>query len=83
MTNRLEQAGVTESDEISWQMMKSSDFQNTKCAHGGPDDTPIFSIRIPPISPAYVDPAVRTVPGDMEFTRLVVSYPFTSPELSS
>lgn len=83
MTNRLEQAGVTESGEISWQMMKSSDFQNTKCAHGGPDDTPIFSIRIPQINPAYVDPAVNTLTGDMEFTRLVVPYPFTGPGLSS
>lgn len=80
---RLEQAGFPESDEISWEMMKSSDFQNTKCAHGGPDDTPIFSIRIPRISPASVNPDVRIVNGEMEFTRSVVPYLFTGPGLSS
>ena len=69
---RLKQAEMIECDAIAWEMMKSSDFQNTKCAHGGPDDTPIFSIQIPKISPAYVNPVLRIRNGQMEFMRLVV-----------
>lgn len=74
---RLKQAEMIESDVIAWEMMKSGGFQNTKCAHGGPDDTPVFSIQIPRISPAYVNPLMRIRNGQMEFMRLVVWYPFT------
>lgn len=73
--DRLRQAGITEYDDIAWEMMKSSDFQNTKCAHGGPDDIPIFSIRIPKVDPAYINPVVRIRDGHMDFSRRVVSYP--------
>lgn len=81
--HRLEQADITKYDELAWEMMKSGDFQNTKCAHGGPDDTPIFSIRIPEINPEYVNPVLRIRNGQMEFTRLEVPYPFTRLGLSS
>lgn len=74
---RLAQTDISDREDIAWGMMKSSDFQNTKCAHGGPDDTPLFSIRIPQINPGYVNQDVRIRNGDMEFTRLVVPYPFT------
>lgn len=74
---RLAQTDIGDREEMAWGMMKSSEFQNTKCAHGGPDDTPLFSIRIPQINPGYVNPDVRIQNGDMEFTRLVVLYPFT------
>lgn len=74
---RLEQAdrhtslGV-EPEAASWQMMKSKDFQNTKCEHGSPDDSPIFSVPIPKVNPHYVDHSVAIENGEMRFSRLVV-----------
>lgn len=82
---RLEHADMTttERHEIAWEMMKSGHFQNTKCAHGGPDDTPIFSIRIPQINQGNVNDVRGVQNGHMEFTRFVVPYPFTYSGLSN
>jgi hypothetical protein len=76
---RLEHADRTEKlnvtpEEVAWEMMKSRDFQNTKCEHGGPDDTPVFSVPVPRISPAYTNTAVGLENGEMQFTRLVLLY---------
>ena len=76
MKRRLEKADMsaTERHEIAWEMMKSGDFQNTKCAHGGPDDTPIFSIRLPQINTGNINDIHGIKDGHMEFTRLAVPY---------
>lgn len=76
---RLEQAHREEelnisSEEVAWEMMKSRDFQNTKCEHGGPDDTPVFSVPVPGISLSYTNTAAGLENGEMQFTRLVVAY---------
>lgn len=56
-------------EELAWEMMKSKDFQNTKCEHGGPDDTPIFSVPIPKLNPSYVNHNVAIENGEMRFSR--------------
>ena len=71
---RLEQAHKNNSlgaspEELAWEMMKSKDFQNTKCEHGGPDDTPIFSVPIPKVNANYVDHGVAIENGEMRFSR--------------
>ena len=58
-------------EDLAWEMMKSKDFQNTKCEHGGPDDTPVFSVPIPKLNSAYVDHDVGIDNGEMRFSRLV------------
>ena len=80
---RLEQADLAEKfnislDEVAWEMMKSRDFQNSKCEHGGPDDTPIFSVPVPRISLAYTNTAVGLENGEMQFSRLVLISTSTS-----
>ncbi|KAL8708980.1 MAG: hypothetical protein Q9220_006188 [cf. Caloplaca sp. 1 TL-2023] len=59
----------TSPEEIAWEMMKSRDFQNTKCEHGGLDDSPVFSVPIPKLGPAYVNRNVGIEYGEMKFTR--------------
>lgn len=76
MTRRLEEAHRSTELEIplgaaAWEMMKSQDFQNTKCEHGGLDDTPIFSVPIPNVDPQYIDENVGIGSGEMKFTRSV------------
>ncbi|KAL8824180.1 MAG: hypothetical protein Q9170_008232, partial [Blastenia crenularia] len=56
-------------EQIAWEMMKSRDFQNTKCEHGGPDDTPIFSVPITKLDPAYANLTVGIQFGEMRFAR--------------
>ncbi|KAL8653396.1 MAG: hypothetical protein Q9210_002114 [Variospora velana] len=51
-------------DEIAWEMMKSRDFQNTKCEHGGPDDAPILSIPIPKLDLGYANHTLGIEYGD-------------------
>lgn len=65
-------------EEIAWDMMKSRDFQNTKCEHGGPDDAPMFSIPIPKLDLAYANHTVGIEYGEMKFTRLDPSVKYTS-----
>lgn len=75
---RLEQVDRTarlimSPQETAWEMMKSKDFQNTKCEHGGPDECPIFSVHVPKLNTAYSNPALRIQNGEMSFTRSVLS----------
>ncbi|KAL8932065.1 MAG: hypothetical protein Q9216_006978, partial [Gyalolechia sp. 2 TL-2023] len=56
-------------EQLAWEMMKSRDFQNTKCEHGGPDDTPVFSVPIPKLDPAYTNLTVGIEYGEMRFAR--------------
>ncbi|KAL8816329.1 MAG: hypothetical protein Q9223_004643 [Gallowayella weberi] len=56
-------------EKTAWEMMKSRDFQNTKCEHGGPDDAPMFSVPIPKLDHAYVNQTVGIEYGEMKFTR--------------
>ncbi|KAL9046507.1 MAG: hypothetical protein Q9214_000676, partial [Letrouitia sp. 1 TL-2023] len=72
--SRLELAHLTaplamSPEEIAWQMMKSRDFQNTKCSHGSPDDAPAFSVPIPRLDSSYVNMSVGIEYGEMSFTR--------------
>ena len=71
---RLEQAdranplGVSP-DDIAWEMMKGKDWQNTKCEHGGPNDTPLFSVPIPKLDSSYIDNSVGIENKEMRFSR--------------
>ncbi|KAI4225646.1 MAG: hypothetical protein L6R36_003762 [Xanthoria steineri] len=72
--SRLELAHLTSPlpmspDQAAWEMMKSRDFQNTKCEHGGPDDQPVFLLPIPKLGPAYVNHTVGIEQGEMKFTK--------------
>ncbi|KAL9058773.1 MAG: hypothetical protein Q9206_001760, partial [Seirophora lacunosa] len=71
---RLELAHLTSPlpaspEEIAWEMMKSRDFQNTKCEHGGPDDAPMFSVPISKLDLGYANHTVGIEYGEMKFTR--------------
>lgn len=56
-------------EEVAWEMMKSRDFQNTKCEHGGPGEAPMFSVPIPKLDPAYANLTVGIEYSEMKFTR--------------
>ncbi|KAL1619656.1 hypothetical protein SLS54_006593 [Diplodia seriata] len=66
--SRIDRSAIgLEPEEVAWQMMKSKEYQNAKCEHGSPSDTPIFSISIPQVDRNYsqVDiglPMTRTTP---------------------
>ncbi|EON62947.1 hypothetical protein W97_02173 [Coniosporium apollinis CBS 100218] len=71
---RLQQADRVASlginlDETAWEMMKSKEFQNVKCEHGSPSDTPLFSVAIPRLSPAYSNRDAGIQNGEMTFAR--------------
>ncbi len=73
---RLEQADsdgklFASPENASWEMMKSQDFQNTKCEHGGLDDTPVFSVPISKVDPSYFDVTAGIGDGEMRFNRSV------------
>jgi hypothetical protein len=55
--------------EAAWEMMKSRDFQNTKCEHGGPDDQPLFSVPVPKLNANYVNKDFGIENGEMTFAR--------------
>lgn len=40
-------------DTAAWEMARGRDFQNTKCDHGAPDETPEFFVRIPQLRHDY------------------------------
>ncbi|OCK79537.1 hypothetical protein K432DRAFT_426449 [Lepidopterella palustris CBS 459.81] len=72
--SRLEQANSITSlpilpEEAAWEMMKSREFQNIKCDYGSPDDTPLFSVRIPRLPSVYSVPEMRIKDGEMTFSR--------------
>ena len=80
---RLEEANLEAElhlspEEAGWEMMKSRDFQNTKCEHGSLDDTPIFSIPIPKLNLAYANSDLGIENGEMLFSRSVESSFFES-----
>lgn len=52
-------------------MMKSKEFQNAKCEHGSPSDTPIFSICVPQIDRNYSQVDIGVMHGEMRFRRYV------------
>ncbi|KAL8705963.1 MAG: hypothetical protein Q9201_000957 [Fulgogasparrea decipioides] len=56
-------------EQSAWEMMKSRDFQNTKCEHGSPDDAPMFSVPIPKLDSTYTDLTAGIENGEMKFTR--------------
>lgn len=62
-------------EQIAWEMMKSKDFQNTKCEHGSLDDAPIFSVPIPKLDPAYTNLTVGIECGEMKFARYYLFKP--------
>jgi len=73
---RLEQADsdgklFASPENAAWEMMKSPDFQNTKCEHGGLDDTPVFSVPISKVDPSYFDVTAGLGNGEMRFNRSV------------
>jgi hypothetical protein len=55
--------------DVAWHMMKSREFQNAKCDHGSPDDTPIFAVPVPKLSPFYQNDELSVINGAMQFTR--------------
>lgn len=59
-------------EEAAWQMMKSKEFQNAKCEHGSPSDTPIFSVGIPQIGRNYTQVDIGIMHGEMRFRRYCV-----------
>lgn len=58
-----------ELEEISWQMMKSKEYQNAKCDYGSPDDTETFSVSIPELSKDYSVESLGILNGEMRFKR--------------
>jgi hypothetical protein len=56
-------------DDAAWEMMKSREFQNVKCDHGAPSDTPVFSVGVPQLSRTYKHEGTRIANGEMTFTR--------------
>jgi hypothetical protein len=56
-------------EDAAWEMMKSPDFQASKCEFGSPDDTPLFSISIPRVPHSYNNPEARIKNGEMTFER--------------
>ncbi len=74
---RLEQADsdgklFASPKNAAWEMMRSQDFQNTKCDHGGLDDTPVFSVPISKVDSSYFDVTVGLGNGEMRFDRSVL-----------
>ncbi|KAI9662318.1 MAG: hypothetical protein M1821_008485 [Bathelium mastoideum] len=55
--------------ETVYEMMKAREFQNIKCEHGAPDETPMFSLVIPGLSHSYSNPAVNIERGEMLMSK--------------
>ncbi|KAF2841345.1 hypothetical protein M501DRAFT_1029446 [Patellaria atrata CBS 101060] len=66
--NRVMPIGIS-AEGAAWEMMKSKEFQNTKCEFGGPSDTPLFSITVPHLSTNYLNRTMGIDNGEMRFTR--------------
>ncbi|KAF4544176.1 HSP70 family protein [Lasiodiplodia theobromae] len=68
--SRIDRSAIgLEPEEAAWQMMKSKEFQNAKCEHGSPSDTPIFSICVPQIDRNYSQVDIGVMHGEMRFRR--------------
>lgn len=71
--SRLEQVKKTfnlsiDPFEVAWNMMKSREYQNTKCDFGSPDTTPLFSVPVPELSSTLSDEQFGISNGSMTFT---------------
>ena len=53
--------------ESAWQMVKSREYQNAKCDYGSPDMTPVFTVPIPGINPAFSNERFMIANGAMKF----------------
>lgn len=58
-----------EASEIAWRMTRGSHFQNTKCEHGAPDDTPRFSVPIPQLDAHYASVEAGIEGSEMHFDQ--------------
>ncbi|KAK3065276.1 hypothetical protein LTS18_003150 [Coniosporium uncinatum] len=57
-------------ETISWDLMKSRDYQDSKCMFGDLDnDTGYFFVRIPGLNDAYSNPRLRISRGHMRFDQ--------------
>lgn len=55
--------------DMAWQMMKSKEFQNTKCEFGAHDDTPFFQVPTFGIANSYRNEQPQISNGTMRFAR--------------
>jgi len=51
----------------AWSMVRSREYQNAKCDYGSPDMTPIFTVPIPRINPAFSSEQFNIANGTMKF----------------
>jgi hypothetical protein len=56
-------------EDAAWLMMKSREYQNAKCDHGSPDDTPFFYVPVPSLSNTYSNDAFGISSGGMQFSQ--------------
>ncbi|KAF2101542.1 hypothetical protein NA57DRAFT_35192 [Rhizodiscina lignyota] len=54
--------------EAAWSMMKTREFQSTKCDFGSPDTTPMFSIPVPGLNSSFNNPQFGVSRSAMTFT---------------
>lgn len=50
-------------------IVSGRDYQNAKCMHGDPDETPTFSVDIPRLSRSYLNAEAGIEHGEMCFTK--------------
>lgn len=55
--------------EAAWGMMKSREFQSTKCDFGSPDTTPMFAVPVPEISSSFSSEEFRISRSAITFTQ--------------
>ncbi|KAL9074642.1 MAG: hypothetical protein Q9157_004316 [Trypethelium eluteriae] len=56
-------------EETVYEMMKGKEFQNIKCEHGAPDETPMFSLVIPGLSHSYSNPPANIERGELHMAK--------------
>ena len=56
-------------DRAAYEMVKGAQFQNIKCSHGSPDDTPVFTIPVPGLSRHYRSEECGISNGEILFAR--------------
>ena len=56
-------------EEAVYEIMKGREFQNIKCEHGAPDETPMFSIAIPGLPHSYSNIVAGIERGEMRMSR--------------
>ncbi|KAI9704654.1 MAG: hypothetical protein M1820_005402 [Bogoriella megaspora] len=63
-------------EETVWEMMKGRDFQNIKCEHGAPDETPTFWIVIPGLAHTYSSPSADIEKGELKTSKETLRFFF-------